>query len=195
MNVKYKLFETELYESMCDLDVDQLFDLCQQHQDKVKSTTLSNRGGYQGHYFSDPVFYAAVMKHLPAVPDRPLPRIDLQAWVNINGHGHWNALHNHLDEGCLISGILYVRCPKDSGDLYIYDPRYLGNVGPYYRYYANDQSNGGGYIQITPRENLLLFFPPSLMHMVGPNLSQELRCSIAFNVLAEPGQNLNNPTS
>jgi hypothetical protein len=190
MHKKYTVFETDIYETQCNLDMQALFQRCKLHQTEHSSETVSNRGGYQGHNFDDPEVIDTVLANVPRLPNKPWPRISVQSWVNINGPGHWNTLHNHLDEQCLISGILYVKCPADSGDLYCYDPRFFSNVGTHYQYYATDASNAGGYIQIYPRENLLVFFPPSLMHMVGPNMSDQERCSIAFNILVEPGQKL-----
>lgn len=187
---KYSFFATEIWQRQCDIDTSAMFDRCKQHQTQHANIQLSNRGGYQGQNFQDREFSELVLSSIPALPDRPLPKIQMQAWVNINGYQHWNALHNHLDEHCLISGIFYVRCPENSGDLYVYDPRYLSNAGVHYKYYCSELSNGSGCMQLTPTPNSLIFFPPSIMHMVGPNLSHEERCSIAFNILVEPGQKI-----
>lgn len=183
------MWPTEIYITDGDLDTVEIFARCQRHQRQHSTVKLSNRGGYQGHNFTDPDVTGLITKNIPTLPGKSLPKFEVQAWININGFGHWNTLHNHSDEHVLISGIYYVRCPDNSGDLYFYDPRYLSTVGTYYRYYADD-TNGGGYIQIAPQENKLLFFPPNLHHMVGPNLSQEERCSIAFNILVVPGQKI-----
>jgi hypothetical protein len=180
MNEKYTLFETNIFRVNGSLDVNKIFLKCQYYQQQHKNVVRSNRGGYQAHNFDDSDFTELVMKNVPVEPNKPLPKLTLQAWVNINGPGHWNTLHNHLDAHVLISGVYYVRVPLNSGDIIFYDPRFLSNVGEYYRYYHSDE---GGYISMKPESNLLLFFPPSLMHMVGPNESQEERCSIAFNLL------------
>jgi hypothetical protein len=188
MQKKYTMFGTDIYEKECDLDIDALFKRCQQHQQQIESVKKSNwNGGYQGHYFQDPEFTDMVLGCWPRNEQLPEPVVWLQSWVNINGLGHWNALHNHLDERCLLSGVFYVRCPPNSGELFIYDPRYLSSVGTFYQYYYPDD---GGYVTIQPKENMLLFFPPSIFHMVGPNMSNQERCSIAFNVMvASPAQN------
>ena len=191
MHSKHELWPTEIYQTEGNLDTDKLFEACKQHQQKNSTVTLSNRGGYQGHYFNDSDFVKTVVSNIPSVPNKPLPDFAVQAWVNLNGPGHWNTLHNHLDEQVLISGIYYVRCPANSGDLYFYDPRYLSTVGTHYRYYCSPDGSGiGGYVELKPRENLLLFFPPSLYHMVGPNMSDQERCSIAFNILVKPKQGI-----
>ena len=188
MQVVHTLWPTEIYEKKCDLDLQTLWLRCQKHQQVKESIKISNwNGGYQGHDFVDPEFENLVLTCWPKNAQREQVSVRLQSWVNINGFGHWNTLHNHLDENCLLSGVFYVRCPVDSGDLLLYDPRYLSNVGAYHRYYGG---NTGQYLSFTPQPNTLLFFPPSLFHMVGPNMSHDLRCSIAFNIMvASPNNN------
>jgi hypothetical protein len=182
------VFETEIFEKICELDVDSMFDRCVQHAQHNPSITRSNHnGGYQSHNFQDKEFTDLILECFPRPSGNPNVQVSLQAWVNINGPGHFNMLHNHLDSDVLISGVFYVRCPPGSGELLIYDPRYLSSVGPFFSSYYPDR---GGHLVVNPISNLLLFFSPSLFHMVGPNLSQEQRCSIAFNVLvASPAQN------
>ena len=181
VQVKYSLFETEIYKKICDLDLEQLWHRCQQHQSQQLTTNRSNRGGgYQGHLFNDSDFNNYVIDSFPRNPSNLLPPVWVQAWVNINGPGAWNALHNHLDTDALLSGVFYVKAPPNSGNIMFYDPRYLSSVGNFYRYYApHDQ----GYVEIQPEPNMMLFFPPSLFHMVGPNLTHDTRCSIAFNIM------------
>jgi uncharacterized protein (TIGR02466 family) len=188
MQKKYTVFETDIYEKQCDMDLDALFARCQQHQKQVESNQKSNwNGGYQGHNFRDPEFTEMILNCYPRNSQNLELPVYLQAWVNINGLGHWNALHNHLDERCLLSGVFYVKCPPDCGELFLYDPRFLSSVGTHYQYYY---PGDGGYLAIPPKENLLLFFPPNLFHMVAPNMSKQERCSIAFNIMvASPAQN------
>jgi uncharacterized protein (TIGR02466 family) len=180
---KMSLWSTDIYQVQLDLDLDTIWSACSQHQQENQSSQRSNRGGYQGHGFHHADLTAAIEKTLPTVPGRSLSNIHLHCWVNINGFGHWNALHNHLDELCLISGVFYVSVPENSGSLWLYDPRYFGNTGTHYRYYHSDHTSySDPAIEIQPRPNLMVFFPPSIMHMAGPNLSQDPRCSIAFNI-------------
>ena len=174
------MFGTDIYRKTCDLDLDRLITVCDQHQQKHSTLQRSNRGGYQGHEFQDQIFKDMIMDCWPMNPEFTKPTVRLQAWLNINGFGAWNALHNHLDTDALLSGVFYVKAPKNSGNLYLYDPRVLSTTGTYYQYYY---PKDGGYMEIDPEPNMLLFFPPSLFHMVGPNLSQEQRYSIAFNIM------------
>lgn len=181
MGKKYTLFSTDLYEKICGMDLDRLAKVCEDHQRTNPTVKVSNRGGgYQSTEFRDPEFIGMIMECWPRNIDIPEPSVMVQAWLNINGFGAWNALHNHLDTNALLSGVFYVKVPPDSGNIFFYDPRYLSSVGTHYRYYYPED---GGYFEITPKPNMLLFFTPSLFHMVGPNLTQDQRYSIAFNIM------------
>ena len=181
MQKKFNLFSTDLYLKICDLDLDRLMQVCDQHRQKQKPEIRSNRGGgYQGHEFYDKIFTEMILDCWPLSQETKTPPVEVQAWLNINGYGAWNALHNHLDTAALLSGVFYVQVPPKSGNIFFYDPRFLSSVGAHYQYYY---PNDGGYFEITPEPNMLLFFPPSLFHMVGPNLTQMQRYSIAFNIL------------
>jgi len=101
-------------------------------------------------------------------------------WFNINKPGATNKLHNHPQS--IISGVYYLKVPKDSGNIIFYNPAselmssYLPNsfVNSYDRYNANSWS-------ITPKENYLILFPSWLRHEVSKNDSKKDRISIAFN--------------
>lgn len=184
MQKKFTFFGTDLYEKTCDANLDRLLQQCEKHHANEINAKFSNRGGgYQGHNFYDQEFNDMILNCFPKNPNKDLPNVTVQAWVNINATGAWNALHNHLDTNVLLSGVFYVQAPENCGNIFFYDPRYLSSVGVYYRYYYPEE---GDYFEIIPYPNLLLFFPPSLFHMVGPNLSQQQRCSIAFNLLVPP---------
>lgn len=181
MQEKFSLFETTIYRKTCDMDLDRLMTVCEDHRRDQPTVIYSNRGGgYQGHEFSDAIFVDMIMQCWPRNLDAGEPQIKIQAWLNINGFGAWNTLHNHLDTNALLSGVFYVKVPPNSGNIFFYDPRFLSSVGTHYQYYY---PGDGGYFEISPKPNMLLFFPPSLFHMVGPNLTQDQRYSIAFNIM------------
>jgi len=112
----------------------------------------------------------------------------LQAWPNINRRGDYHNLHNHPHS--YLSGTYYVRMPSvkqfdeaarkdlNPGSISFFDPRAQANmlaikgdgqVDPEYRVY--------------PEAGMLLLWPAFLHHLVHPNLSDELRISISFNVV------------
>ena len=99
-------------------------------------------------------------------------------WAIINTGGSANLRHQHGNS--TISGAYYVRAPQDCGDIVFYDPR----PAPIYSYpnvksvnFLNAQVNG-----ISPVEGALILFPSYLDHSVNPNLSNEERIVISFNI-------------
>lgn len=173
------LFETPLHIIDCDLDVSALYSQIKSFQFQVETVHLSNAGGYQGHYFDNQQLKDCIRKNVPKREDKPLLDFDIQLWVNVNGKGHWNDVHNHVDNGVMLSGIFYVKCPENSGAIRFYDTR--SNVSRNYTKYYEEER--GSYMRIQPHNNLMLFFPPWLLHLVEPNQSEQERVSIAFNIL------------
>ena len=106
-------------------------------------------------------------------------------WAIINTGGAAN--HRHQHSNCTISGAYYVRAPKNSGDIVVYDPR----PAPAYTYpiavnpnLLNAQVNG-----ISPKEGALVLFPSYLDHSVNENLSNEERIVISFNITIQSKSN------
>lgn len=180
MNIQdYNLFSTNIRViDDVDLDLEELYARALNHAQTSPSVKLSN-SGYQGHGFEDAEIKAAIRKSLPERPDKPIKDFDLQIWINFNNPGDWNDVHNHIDKGVFLSGVLYVKAPKDCGNIRIYDPRGF-NKSDYSSYYEEERGN---YLSIPPKDGMMLFFPPYLLHSVEPNMSGQTRLSIAFNVL------------
>jgi uncharacterized protein (TIGR02466 family) len=101
----------------------------------------------------------------------------LQSWPNINRQGDYHPPHNHA--WCYLSGTYYVKMPADgSGAISFYDPRSLANMlAP-----AQDEGAAPEYT-LTPGPGTLLLWHSSLNHFVHPNLSEETRISVSFNIV------------
>lgn len=100
-------------------------------------------------------------------------------WVNINPKGGTNKPHIH-GENC-ISGVFYVKCNKNSGNIVF--PHPAANF-----IYNTPESLLGEYTEKnsqfsnhTPQEGKIILFPSWAYHYVEPNLSDEDRISFAFN--------------
>jgi uncharacterized protein (TIGR02466 family) len=111
----------------------------------------------------------------------------VQAWANVNRFGDYHNLHNHPHSW--LSGTYYVQVPETTrplktrsdinpGCISFFDPRPQANmlairgdaqVDPEYR--------------LLPEPGLLLVWPAFVHHLVHPNLSDEERISISFNVV------------
>ena len=102
----------------------------------------------------------------------------IESWVNLNDKGGYNKVHHH---GMFsLSGVMYLKCPKDSGRLLLKDPR------PAVYFNNSLIKNAGEEIVIEPEEGLIVFFPGFLEHSVEQNNSNQTRISISFNIILTP---------
>ena len=111
----------------------------------------------------------------------------IHSWANINRQGDYHDSHNHPH--CYLSGTYYLKVPGEGtakrqrsdvrpNRITFYDPRGGFNMNSI----KNDP-----YVEpeftVLPEPGLLLMWPASLMHFVHPNLSDETRISISFNIV------------
>lgn len=101
-------------------------------------------------------------------------------WFNINRYKDVNVLHHHPQSH--ISGVLYFKVPKDSGNIIFENPNwhidYTWTRGQIQNY--NNYNMQSYYIESA--DKLLILFPSYLRHYVRPNLSKEDRISMSFNL-------------
>ena len=111
----------------------------------------------------------------------------LQAWANINRQGDYHDLHNHPH--AYLSGTYYVQMPEGaaaigsrrdlrSGCITFYDPRGAVNMTA-----IKGDSNIEAEYTVRPKAGTILLWPAFLHHFVHPNLTEEDRVSISFNVV------------
>jgi uncharacterized protein (TIGR02466 family) len=106
----------------------------------------------------------------------------VEAWANVNQKGAANARHVH--GGCYWSVVYYVKTPEGKGgNLILYDPRMpmLAMHAPRLRF---KDAGGEREVRITPKAGRIIAFPSWLAHEVEPWQGDDLRISIAINLLA-----------
>ncbi len=111
----------------------------------------------------------------------------LQAWANINRQGDYHDLHNHPH--AYLSGTYYVAIPESpasigsrrdlrSGCITFYDPRGAVNMTA-----IKGDPNIEAEHTLRPQAGTILLWPAFLHHFVHPNLTEQERVSISFNVV------------
>jgi len=103
-------------------------------------------------------------------------------WFNINNPGDYNHSHNH--PGCDLSGVLWLKVPKDSGNIVFESPNSFTQsrlLGAYSQKFK-DELTLHDWFYMQPQVGLLILFPSHLNHSVTKNNSDEDRISVAFNV-------------
>lgn len=116
----------------------------------------------------------------------------LQGWGNVNHLGDYHDPHNH--PYAYLSGTYYVRVPETRaplqnrndvrpGCITFYDPRNAVNMTA-----IKSDPQIEPEFTVSPKSGMILLWPAFLMHFVHPNLSEEPRISISFNLI------IKNPT-
>ena len=129
---------------------------------------------------------ASVIQYLKAIKINYSVDWQIHAWANINRLGDYHDPHNHPH--CYLSGTYYVKIPKISevagrGDLRpnnitFYDPRQGVNMNS-----IKDDPYVEPEFTLLPKPGLILLWPAFLNHFVHPNLSNETRVSVSFNII------------
>ena len=116
-------------------------------------------------------------------------RMALHGWANVNRLGDYHDLHNHPHS--YLSGTYYVAVPDgparagtrndlSPGAISFYDPRPQANMTAI----RGDMQVEAEHT-VTPHAGLIMMWPAFLRHFVHPNLSDEPRISISFNVVLQ----------
>tara|TARA_B100000029_G_C17519209_1_gene939172 strand:+ start:654 stop:1289 length:636 start_codon:yes stop_codon:yes gene_type:complete len=111
----------------------------------------------------------------------------IHAWANINRKGDYHDSHNHPHS--YLSGTYYLKVPekrryaKNRSDvrpnnITFYDPRPGVNMLS-----IKNDATVDPELTIYPEPGLLVVWPGFLHHFVHPNLSDETRISISFNIV------------
>ncbi len=113
----------------------------------------------------------------------------LFGWYNVNRYGDHHAPHTHPK--CYLSGTYYVHVPPEPARIddprarpaciSFYDPRTAANMIT-----VGTESDARAAHTILPRAGTLLMWPSPVQHYVHPNLSDEQRISISFNLIINP---------
>ena len=93
----------------------------------------------------------------------------------------------HLHNNCVISGVLYLKVNKNSGNLLFHKNNYWRNIFQKSIDVSFDEYNeiNGDYWYITPTIGNIILFPSFLEHSTTKNESDEERFCCAFNFHVE----------
>ena len=190
MSYALDIFKFQLYCEKLNFDTDSLSNLCFELQNKNKDygRISSNLGGWQ----SDDLFDAytiisnlrkLIYNHIDIYSknfklNKKLKLDNL--WININGYKDLNLPHIHPNS--ILSGVFYVKVPKNSGKIRFENPCLDLMESVYQNSIIEYNSINSATWSLEPDENLLILFPSFLKHSVLPNMNKkEKRISISFN--------------
>lgn len=181
------LFTTPLCSKSLVLDNDLILSYCYSLRNKDQGRTVSNRGGWQSNDITDVTyplvdllngiieFSSEICNVLGLYP------LEIKnCWVNINGYKDCNWPHTH--GGAILSGVYYVKTPKDCGHIEFQNTS--AELMPV-NLQITDFNEFNSENRVLPsEEGKLYIFPSWLKHGVNPNLNRyEERVSISFNLV------------
>ena len=109
-----------------------------------------------------------------------------RSWVLHHDPGHWSQPHTHPNS--VISGVMYLNCNKDSGNIKFHKPEnYYNHLNTGTLKFAfNDYHEATAEVWfLTPNIGDVYLFPSHLIHSVGRNESDITRVSVSFDVFIE----------
>ena len=184
----HNIFEIPIYSAKLLLDNSAIRSHCLSLTKTDKGRVLTNSGGWQSNNLpgNEKVlipFYRAITisanEFLKSLDFNGVYEL-LNVWVNINGYKDFNITHKH--NGAHISGVYYVRTPKNCGNIIFNRPGI-----DEFTYDWNENHRAFNLLNSATRwqraeESMLYLFPGWLNHYVEPNLNRkEKRISISFN--------------
>ncbi len=183
------LFTSPILVTQLDYRVDEIEILCQ-HERSIdpQGTKNSNIGGWHSgnmNYPGSPFFFLLDIQNICQEYARDVLKIDNSTfldnvWININSKYNSNMIHDH--GGCILSGVYYIKTPKECGNIHFFHPAY-DLVDRDWNYSIREYHPRNSKTWWLPaNEGSLYIFPSWLKHYVEPNRSDEERISISFNV-------------
>lgn len=111
--------------------------------------------------------------------------IEITSWLQFNQPKSYFVRHDHY--GALISGVLYLQTPPDSGEIIFHNPLESRRVTQTFFDRIKKEENQYNYnhVKFYPKVGDILLFESWLQHSVGQNLSDDNRISISWNIWAD----------
>jgi uncharacterized protein (TIGR02466 family) len=177
---KFIPFVTPIWKFTLDGDFQKEISTCYEIESKLPSNFKSNLGGYQSPEVDINVYFESLrgklFPMLKAISDDIQMNLSLtDLWVNINRKNSFNRVHLHGNSA--FSGVLYLKTNSNSGQIVFLNPT-MAEAFPI----DDTIKDFYGNYSFVPVVGDVLVFPSYLSHYVNPNLSDEDRISIAFNM-------------
>jgi uncharacterized protein (TIGR02466 family) len=162
-------------------------EIYQERDEDPVGRKISNRGDWQSNQMTIQKDRSELLKEIITNSVSKLPILEgvyaaVEGWKNINEPGNFNVKHNHPRSN--LSGVLWIKTPKNSGNLVFTSPNLFNRYEELDSYTKEFKYNSNSYMTyyFRPMEGRLLIFPSSLEHEVEKNKSSEDRISYSFNI-------------
>ena len=185
------LFPVPILKTKLDYPLDEIEALCQIERSKDSTGIIkSNLGGWQSDniiYPDSPFFFLQDIEKICQEIAKDVLKINKSiflnnAWININQKDNSNQVHTHPNN--ILSGVYYVKTPEKCGNIVFRHPGFDMMERDWEEIVSDSDHNvyNSDTWWLPAKENTLYIFPSWIKHLVGPNMSDEDRISISFNV-------------
>jgi uncharacterized protein (TIGR02466 family) len=188
-----RLFFTPMFSRTISYNVDEMIEYVDLLKQVQPSLTNSNVGGWHSKTFLNLDDQPDVILDLFREIDKDISDIYQKYdftkqpelsnwWIMSNGKYAYNRSHSH--PGALISGVTYIKIPKNSGNINFTRPdTFYDYTGPYQTADVNNLYSMTDW-QEYPEVGKVVYFPAYLKHEVTQNLTEDeddQRIALAFN--------------
>ena len=176
-----------------DIDVLALEKFCLNLKNTTPGRTSTNYGGWQSEDLNysipeleplkEKIIQLSVLMHKEFKLKKSFKPVLDNIWVNINPKGGFNIPHIHGES--IFSGVFYVKAKEGNGKINFAHP--APNILYHLPELIIDQwsnSNSSNVFHY-PQPGKMIMFPSWISHYVEPNLLDQDRISIAFNLKLE----------
>lgn len=180
------LFPQPLFNSTIDLDADEV--------KYLKSAPIRDVGG--GKSSQDP----HILVQTPKLYEQICTKADLfiskleydftvkmqTSWTNVHSKGDW--CHNHIHTNSMISGVLFLDTPPNTGEFCLKTHNSSGSrlfTSVFTFNYRKSNIYNNETYRVIPRTGQCLFFPSYMKHYVTVNPQDLERWTVSFNFFAQ----------
>jgi uncharacterized protein (TIGR02466 family) len=189
MNTTIDIFKTTIFKTKIEnlKHIKYFLDLLKIEKKNNQGKKVSNIGGFQSKNYNvidnkdilQDIFFNPAKEFIEKLNPKKELKITLGGfWINSNLNNDYNLLHNHF--GSAISGVYYLKVPKNSGCLVFQNGDLSKLSSNNFNYFDNE--NYYCRYHIEPKKFDLYLFTSETFHYVEPNRSSEDRISVAFNL-------------
>ena len=108
------------------------------------------------------------------------------SWTNLHKKGDW--CHNHIHTNSMISGVLFLDTPPNTGEFCLKTPGSSGSrlfTSVFTFNYKKSNIYNNETYRVIPRTGQCLFFPSYMVHYVTANPEDLERWTVSFNFFAQ----------
>ena len=184
------LFPTCIHEYVFDkFNTEELINFCYEQRDKNPEGKFnSNRGGWHSDFYNftdENIITKTLAEGLGKSVFTSIKSnlsFNISYWIMINPPNSYNTSHTHPDAH--LSGVMWIKTPKNSGDLRFNSPAEFSGFTECNSYIKEVQDNTAFYhtYDFYPKVGKILTFPASLRHEVRVNESNEDRIAVSYNI-------------